>query len=111
MSKETAEVLSKAKALIGTPEKFTSGAYARDAEGVACHYDSPLATCRCSVGAILAAAPGADTWRVLRSAERALMAVAPVGPGISILTYSDSLTHDQAMAWWASAITAEEAAS
>lgn len=50
------EVLIAAKALIDTPEKWTQGWYAKDANGKHISDQSPDATCFCSIGAMWAVA-------------------------------------------------------
>lgn len=46
------ELLEKAKALIGNPDNFTTGVWARNIEGVGIRPESPNAVCFCTLGAL-----------------------------------------------------------
>lgn len=53
---EVQTVLITARALIDTPEKWTKGTYARDAEGLSCSVDAEACSF-CAMGAMYTAAP------------------------------------------------------
>lgn len=98
----TKEYLTKAKAMIDTPEKWTTGTIARDANGVEIPHYEAGATCFCSLGALASVREGLLTakeysteniWNVHSSATNSLRSVI----GRSISTFNDNSTHEQVM--------------
>lgn len=104
----TVEILRAAKALIDTPEKWTQGKYARDAEGHALDHSKDGfagAVCYCAVGALWAAAGSFDEAAVSRVRDAA---------GTHILhPWNDDpeRTHPEVMAAFDRAIAAAEASA
>lgn len=89
------EILTAARALIAEPERWTQGAYARDAAGVPVDDSAETAICWCASGALFkfSSLPGAD---------RARSAVASiVGP---IPDFNDHHTHAEVLAAFDKAI-------
>lgn len=94
---KTVEALKAAKAKIDTPEKWTTGAFARDASGEITSCFNTEAACYCSAGVLLAG--GAP-----QEARAALDDVCGC-----IIAYNDSHTHAEVMAVWDAAIAIAEA--
>lgn len=105
--------LKAAKALIDTPEKWTTHQYARDEEGNSVSFwawDEVTPTCYCSIGAI-AKVQGGITKAEAGTAVRLLDAAAfgPAANSCAIAYYNDSHTHEEVMAVWDKAIAKAEA--
>jgi hypothetical protein len=100
------EVLQAASDLIPTPEKWTQGAYARDADGESVSWDDPAAVCFCSQGAIRKAS-GASFNGAVFLAERYLSrAFGDAG----IITSNDTSSHARVRRAFSEAIEMAQAA-
>lgn len=90
-----AEILTKAKALIDTPDKWTKGEFARDKNGSRVDANSNYAVCFCSIGAIRKVAPcrGSEYERGYISALQALATACGKEPAV----YNDFATHEDVM--------------
>lgn len=105
----TVAVLRKARALIDAPEKWTTGQYAKDADGGFCDTWSQ-ATCFCASGALLAAGDvGLDEFNVASGWEDAYALLSRQMRG-NIIDFNDSRTHAEVLAAFDKAIAAAEAA-
>lgn len=86
MSAEVARILRKAADLIEPDRAWTTGAWARDANGVSVFPNEPSAVCWCAEGAIARVAgdglPGRETAEVINTVEQ------HVGRGI--VTWNDT---------------------
>ena len=106
MSKETADILRQARALIEPEAQWTTRVFARNAEGhpvSACRDD---AVCFCALGALESAAHGRPYWRAFRALQRA---VARYENYENIAEANDIGGHAAVLALYARAIAAEEA--
>lgn len=122
MSAIVAQLLRAAKAKIATPEKWTTGATARDAQGKAIWIEWPKrvggsftrmpahAATLCAGGAVNAANAEVGNGNEWAWAYAAL-ARAQSRPTESIGIYQDSLSHAETMAWLDRAIAAESEAT
>lgn len=114
MSRETAETLRKAKALIDAPEKWTKYRNAAGPDGAKRHSSlDPTATCFCSMGALIRTVPGWENKEQRRLAAIALeragdIAFPDLNPVVEDINDHVSMDHAAAMAWWDRAIAAEE---
>ena len=115
MSRETADVLRRAKALIATPETWCRGATARDAKGrpIAIVWSRrmgivanmpPEAVAFCAGGAVLAVCESPLWTRAYSALRRAQERVTD-----TVGQYNDAHTHAEVLAWMDRAIAAEEA--
>jgi hypothetical protein len=107
----TLEILIAGRARIDTPERWTRGDWARDANGVGVEPLSPDAVCFCAMGAVDAAA-ASEEYAVYLRAVAALRDAIPKGLRlISVPTYQDcdTTTHADVMAMFDRAIEAERA--
>lgn len=91
------ENLIRAKALITDPEKWTQGAYARDANGCIVPPDDPSAVCYCSIGAI--GALGLPCNELENTIDYLYVSI-----GKPISDFNDGDTHADVMAAWDKAI-------
>ena len=105
MSKETAEVLKKAKALIDAPEKWTKHARARDAERITVDEMAAGACSFCAIGAAARAAGG--NTRVWYPAVEALSRETP--REVVCLNDDPLTTHAEIMHLYDRAIATESA--
>jgi hypothetical protein len=99
------DILKAAKEKIATPDKWTQGAYAKDANGYAVVETSNKAACFCSLGAIYAANPrkeGTPNW----DAQLAARDLASVVGKQSIVNWNDEegRTHEEVLAAFDKAI-------
>lgn len=115
MSKEVADVLRAAKALIGVPERWTKNKEARDAKGRETSPFSENAVCWCSAGALMRVTPNTSLpVRYRRGAEAMLDSEAPKTRSFSrgpYIAFNDrrTTTHADIMALFDRAIAAAEA--
>ena len=100
MSDDT-EVLTKARDLISSPERWTQGASARSASGDVVHVSSPDAVSWCALGAIEKAADYKETWF-----EEAVKLCDVIPHGIA--TFNDSHAHAEVLAAFDKAIEKNE---
>lgn len=122
---KTSEILTKARALIDTPEKWTQGAYARlinsdlqsvDGQFPEVDWSNEMAACFCSLGAIFRTVtdcPDLDTH-----ATPAIMALGAqtedpfgkqaAGSRQAVAAFNDSHTHQEVMAMFDRAIAEQE---
>lgn len=97
------EVLIAAKALIDTPEKWTQGKYAIDAQGIDCNPTSSMAVCRCSQGALLAVFEGYSRIQLTITSVGRYLGRAVDDDG-DYIGFQDTHTHPEVMAMWDRAI-------
>ncbi|MBO9437308.1 hypothetical protein J7354_01410 [Sulfitobacter sp. R18_2] len=110
MSKEIADLLRKAKARIGTPEKWGKGEFFTDHPGSDLRdFDEFPSDCpACAYGASAWATGSKETTAV----DLALEAALPEGFGyVNFFNDHPAVTHDDIMALFDRAIAAEEATS
>lgn len=108
MTKKISEVLKEAKQLISKPENWTTGVYARDAEGIKVDTGNARATCFCSLGAVFFVAKQSklsfpQRADIIQHIKEANGLTSPVHE------YNDTHTHAEVMALWDKAIAAAEA--
>ena len=96
----TVDGLEAARTLIATPERWTTGAFARDASGMSTSLYDDGAVCFCAAGGILAVAG--------QHRDAALAALINV-VGWPISDYNDRHTHADVLEAYARAIFAERA--
>lgn len=95
------EVLVQAKELISTEEKWTQGAYGRQADGTLISFTDPRACRFCTMGALFRAS--AEDMDGFDGANRALSQA--IGTrSIGIVAFNDSHTHAEVMAMFDKAI-------
>lgn len=102
---KTSEFLRSAKALIDSPEKWTTEFTARNNSGACVNEYSPDAVCFCSIGALYRQAPISglpcipqDSWRYFHNATE----------GAELHFYNDTHTHAEVMLAWDKAIALAE---
>lgn len=90
------------KALIDTPEKWTTGSYARDCDGLVVALDSKSAVCYCSLGAIGAIdSPIEIRDSIYGAVEQGFK---HKGKYTVVAMNNDSSTHEEVMEAWDRAI-------
>ena len=92
------EVLTKARELIADPANWTTGLYARNAQGEHTMTTSKDAVCWCSEGAVFRVTP--ENWEDAKSALQLINSVA----GDDIVGFNDSHTHAEVMEVWDKAL-------
>lgn len=97
------DALRAAREKISTPEKWTQGAYARDAGGNAVRAAADDAVCWCALGAIVSL----NIFPADR--EEAAGALYKVVPEVSVFNDKPGRTHAEVMAVFAKAIERAEA--
>ena len=109
MAKGTAEELRKARALIDAPEKWTRGAFARDADGCEVSFFDGSICALCMAGAIRVASGESLWWKT--PAHEALHRVLRLNRCDSVAIFNDDpkTAHADVMAAFDRAIEAEEA--
>ena len=107
MSKETADILRKARAVIEKPENWTKGTFARSAKGNPVSAVGRAACAWCAVGAVRRVT-GYD--QILFSRVGRALSYASDGPSIVTINDSPKATHADVLALFDRAIAAEEAA-
>lgn len=107
MAKTALEILTEARALIATPERWTQGSDAKDAEGDPSFADDGNAVCWCAVGAInkVVATPGEQDGAASRLAAHLGMAFSNV-PEFNDHRFTD---HADVLSLFDRAIAAERA--
>ena len=108
MSRAVADQLRAAKALIDTPEKWTTRKFARDAGGTAVPVDSPRVTCRCFLGAVMVVSKLPAYEAFTHPATVAFARAAGCHPG-NVPSWQDAGSHADVLAAADKAIAAEEA--
>lgn len=105
------ETLIAAKALIDTPDKWTTKGFARDAKGTLLHWGDnwETATCWCSAGAIYAV--DTDQVSAVREFARAVLPKVDANWDDELLDklvgdWNDNHTHEEVMAAFDKAIEA-----
>ena len=96
MSDDT-KVLTKARDLISSPERWTQGASARSANGCPVRVSCPDAVSWCALGAIEKAAGNRNEWLDEMAKLRAVV-------GSSIIRFNDFHTHAEVLAAFDKAI-------
>lgn len=94
------QILRKAKALIDTPEKWTQGAFARDAKGRGVETHDVKAVCFCSAGAL---------GKVNHDGPNEPYEYLTRSFGGGLVVFNDTHTHAEVMAKWDEAIALAEA--
>lgn len=105
------QILRKARELISDPERWTKGAFARNAQGASVSYRHDAATCFCSVGAVERAAfkDGVDDNQPISVALRALYRGKLYAiPSIAAFNDRDDTTHGDVLAMFDRAIALAE---
>ena len=90
--KTTAQILTEARALIDTPEKWTQGELARNSKGRVIDYESKNAVCYCAAGALKRSAE--RRAKLLYTAESLLARVANVE---FVWQFNDTHSHAEVM--------------
>lgn len=107
MTTQLATDLSAAKALIDTPEKWTQGTVARDANGEMVEHARD-AVCLCAFGACrVAIGPYADVSPLMEALRRAIPTENAAPTTVSFNDHPDT-THDDVMALFDRAIAVAE---
>ena len=105
----TREILTTARALIATPDKWTQGAYRRDAAGEMCKPEN--AVCWCAVGALadIINSPNLTEDDELRIFEEARHAIEKANQITTLESFNDApnRTHAEVLAAFDRAIEAE----
>jgi len=94
------DLLTKARTVIADPAHWTTGTYARDADGVATQADSPYAKCFCTYGAVQRAAVELRARPAsVNEAYQALQDQAHTGSWSyhTVATINDQLGHEAAL--------------
>lgn len=104
MSKQTAEVLRKARAKIEKPENWTQGQLARDPSGEPTSVSDPDAASWCLLGAVRSTQESPE----VRISARLALEVA-MGGWCDIAVFNDNHTHAEVLSVFDRAIAAEEA--
>lgn len=107
------ETLTAARALIDTPDKWTQGVFARDADGKKIGYDSEKACRFCSSGALWRSVELDDFWNQADSASENVgflrSKFKKTNPDYSTLAeFNDRHTHKEVMELWDKTILAEQ---
>lgn len=96
--KTTVEILTEAKALINTPERWTKGKFAALADGSSAHWDNPNATCYCIVGAIFLAEEHMNVAASPTTTRAIMKAVgAKISRDVSVWNDAPERTHAEVM--------------
>ena len=92
------QIIEQARALIASPDTWTQGEFARDAEGLAISWRSPQAVQFCLWGALNRAAyeMTGDRRQSITLADRAAAAMRE--EGVSLSRVNDTGTHDDVLA-------------
>ena len=98
------ELLTKAKAVIADPRRWTQGWYAKDAEGQPVGSRKSYAVCWCSVGALDKVAYEENTYKTFFAATEYLGVVADEFGCSSIPDLNDHSSHETVMKAWDRAI-------
>lgn len=106
----TLEILKAARELLSDEKRWTQHAFAKEADGKSCDYDSPAAVCWCAAGAI-GKVYGGDTLTDRAMEAQALLAGSDVlhelGEESSVTNLNDSGTHAEVLALFDRAIEKE----
>ncbi len=98
------ELLTKAKAVIADPRRWTQGWYAKDAEGQPVGSRKSYAVCWCSLGALHAVAHEENTYNTRSAAAWYLTRVSVEFGYIGISDFNDNSSHEAVMKAWDKAI-------
>lgn len=110
MSKETTDILRRARALIDTPEKWTKDVLARDADGNQCDARSTDAKCYCIEGALLAACHELGmVFSTVMPFYRAIRLATPISRSVPDFNDREETTHADVLAIFDRAIATEDA--
>jgi len=107
MSKETADILRKARAVIEKPENWTKGDFARDAKLRPISALSTDAQCFCTWGAIIRVSENAPQ---MNNAADALYRHLNHPMDLDVFNDDETTTHAEVLSLFDRAIAAEEAA-
>jgi hypothetical protein len=103
---KSSEFLKKAKALIDTPSKWTTGAWAKNAAGTHVMPENPGSVCFCTTGAMFRIEHDLNLHDV--TLNKAVEYVKGAMNTRHIPDFNDSHTHAEVMAAWENAISTAE---
>ena len=101
---KASDFLKKSFALIDSPEKWIQNKFAQDKDGNEVNLTSPNAVCFCSLGAMRRI----DKKQLSYLYTRAEKYLEDLTDGSAIFEYNDSITHEQLVQWWQTAIARAE---